>query len=130
MNMIGEGGDIKRENRGTMAGANQRHQFTVFLGRNIPGGGIVTEEMWRLFEEEVVAKALQGLGFTVTQARGGWSNPDTGELEREDSFVLVVIGEALDEAFAGASTIARHYKRRFRQNQVWITTSKVDLDII
>lgn len=113
-----------------MAESGERHQFTVFLGRNIPGGGTVTPEMWRAFEDEVIARALTGLGFTVTQARGGWSNPDTGELEREDSFVLVIIGEALEEAFAGASIVARHYKRRFRQSQVWITRSKVDLDIV
>ena len=113
-----------------MTGSNDRYQFTVFLGRNIPGGGTVTEELWRQFEEDVAAKALIGLGFTVTAARGGWSNPDTGELEREDSFVLVVIGEALDEAFAGASTVARHYKRRFNQSQVWITRAMVDLTII
>ncbi|MBX3500778.1 MAG: DUF3574 domain-containing protein [Alphaproteobacteria bacterium] len=102
----------------------------MFLGRNIPGGGTVTDEMWREFEDEVVAKALAGLGFSVTEARGGWSNPDTGQLEREESFILVVIGEALDEVFAGASVIARHYKQRFSQNQVWITSAKVDLDVI
>ena len=130
MNMNARRVDFKGSAGPGMTGSTERHQFTVLLGRDIPGGGTVTEAMWRLFEDEVVAKALRGLGFTVTQARGGWSNPDTGELEREASFVLVIIAEALEEAFAGASIVARHYKRRFRQSQVWITKSKVDLDII
>ncbi|MDP1862246.1 MAG: DUF3574 domain-containing protein [Gemmatimonadaceae bacterium] len=88
----------------------------LFFGRNIPGGGTVSDSAWSAFLAEVVTPRFPA-GFTVFRAEGQWRGAD-GAVEREASFVLEVHhpqGLPSDSVFAAIGT---EYCRRFRQEAV------------
>lgn len=88
----------------------------MFFGRNIPGGGTVSDSAWSAFLAEVVTPRFPA-GFTVVRAEGQWRGTD-GAMEREASFVFEVHhpqGLPPDSVFAAIGT---EYCRRFRQEAV------------
>ena len=88
----------------------------MFFGRNIPGGGTVSDSAWNAFLAEVVTPRFPA-GFTVFRAEGQWRGAD-GAIEREASVVFEVHhpkGLPPDSVFAA---IATEYCRRFRQEAV------------
>ena len=88
----------------------------LYLGRNIAGGGTVTEAAFRRFLDEDVTPRLPN-GFTVLDGRGQWREGAGAPITREATKVLVVAladereRQRLDE-------IADAYKARFRQKSV------------
>lgn len=87
----------------------------LFFGRNIPGGGTVSDSAWLTFLEEVVTPRIPS--FTVTRGQGQWKLAD-GTKDREDSMTLEVEhppGNPPDSVF---EAIAAEYIRRFNQEAV------------
>lgn len=88
----------------------------MFFGRNIPGGGTVSDSAWKVFLAEVVTPRFPD-GFTVLRSEGQWRGAD-GAIDREEGFVLEVHhprGLPSDSVFAA---IGAEYCRRFRQEAV------------
>jgi hypothetical protein len=96
----------------------------LFFGRDIPGGGKVSDAQWRDFVNTALAAAFPD-GFTIDDAEGAWRDARTGAAVREDSKVVFVEGDGT-AAFAGKlERIADAYKRRFHQDAVGIVTRPV-----
>ena len=88
----------------------------LLFGRDIRGGGTVSDSAWSAFLEEVVTPRLPA-GFSVMRAEGQWRGAD-GAIVRETGFTLEVHhppGIPPDSVF---EAIAVEYCRRFRQEAV------------
>ncbi|MBI4203473.1 MAG: DUF3574 domain-containing protein [Betaproteobacteria bacterium] len=97
----------------------------LFLGREIPGGGFVSDEEWAAFLSEVVTPHFPD-GLTIWRAQGQWLDP-RGNLVQEPVFVLEVFHRGGTDAEASVQAIAIEYKRRFRQDAVLRITAPIKL---
>ena len=97
----------------------------LYFGRDIPGGGVVTDSAWDAFLREVVTPRFPD-GLTVYRAEGQWRERD-GRIVREASYVLEVMHPAGPSADSDLREVAEAYKRRFRQEAVMRATSPVRL---
>jgi hypothetical protein len=97
----------------------------LYLGRSMPGGGMVSDEAWAAFLAEVVTPRFPG-GLTVLRGDGQWRDA-RGVLVREPSFVLEIIHPAGAAADAALDEIAAEYRRRFRQESVMRVRAPADV---
>ena len=88
----------------------------LFLGRDIPGGGTVSDADWAAFLEDVVTPRFPQ-GLTVWRADGQWRD-DAGRTVREPVLVVEVLHPPGAEHDRAVSEIADEYRRRFRQEAV------------
>lgn len=88
----------------------------LYLGRDIPGGGKVSEADWQAFMDEEVTPRFPD-GLTVWRAQGQWRGAD-GKLVREATFILEIFHEASAETEQSLEAIIAEYKKRFRQESV------------
>jgi hypothetical protein len=78
--------------------------------------GRVTAAQWQQFLAEVITPRFPD-GLTAWAAAGQWRNP-SGELQKEDSYVLHVV-HAEDQRFERAVLeVIDEYKTRFEQQSV------------
>lgn len=96
----------------------------LYLGRNIPRGGEVSDEQWAQFLGEIVTPRFPG-GFTVLSGNGQWQEK-SGTIAHERSFVLELLhpNDAVTES--AVSAVAAEYKRRFAQEAVLRVREQVD----
>jgi hypothetical protein len=84
-------------------------EYQLFFGRsNVP------DQAWTAFAAQVITPDLPS-GFTELEAEGQWMNPDTRQISRERSRVVIV---AVPDSPATAAAIARikdEYRQRFAQ---------------
>src|SRR5712675_612050 len=88
-------------------GLQKMVQAQLFFGRNIAGGGMVSDEEWRRFLDEEVTPRYPA-GFSVADIDGQYRNAGGG-IARERSKQLLIIGPGGDEAKLNA--IRDAYKR-------------------
>jgi hypothetical protein len=88
----------------------------LYLGRNVAGGGTVTDGAFRRFLDAEVTPRLPD-GFTVLDGRGQWRERDGGPITREATKVLVVALSDNRER-QRVDEIAEAYKARFLQKSV------------
>ena len=87
----------------------------LLMGRNIPGGGEVSDDDWRAFMADFVTPRFPN-GLTVLEGSGQWRGAN-GVIERERGKILMVLtGDTA--ASRAADEIMAEYKRRFRQESV------------
>ena len=92
----------------------------LYFGRDIPGGGTVTDSAWSAFLREVVTPRFPA-GLTIFRAEGQW-RMDDGTVVGEQSFVVEVIHPASPAVDTSLLEIAEEYKRRFNQEAVMRVT--------
>lgn len=95
----------------------------LFFGRNIPGGGTVSDSAFAAFVDEVVTPRFPA-GLSIFRADGQWRG-ESGRVEREQSVVVEVVHPTGPAAEADLREIADEYKRRFRQEAVLRVTMPV-----
>lgn len=88
----------------------------LYLGREMPGGGTVSDSAWAAFLAEVATPRFPD-GLTVLRGEGQWRD-STGVIVRESSFILEIYHPGDARADAAVEEIAAEYKRRFRQESV------------
>jgi hypothetical protein len=88
----------------------------LYFGRDIPGGGRVSDEEWSTFLREVVTPRFPD-GLTIVRAEGQWRDGQ-GRIITEPSTVVELMHPASAQADAAVEAIAAEYKRRFRQEAV------------
>jgi hypothetical protein len=102
-------------------GARQSGEVAELLfGRDIAGGGTVSEDQWRRFvDQEITPRFPQGI--TLIDAAGQWRDPTRSAVIREKSKLVMIAlaGEATDRD-QRLDAIAEAYKRRFRQQSVGV----------
>ncbi len=92
-------------------------QVDLYFGRNIPGGGEVSDAQWRQFLDEVVTPRFPD-GLSVLDVYGQWKSTRTGTIARERSKRLSIIVSDAAAAAANVEAIKAAYKQRFRQESV------------
>jgi hypothetical protein len=88
----------------------------LFLGRDIPGGGTVSDADWSAFLEEVVTPRFPQ-GLTIWHADGQWRD-EGGRTVREPVLVVEVLHPPGAEHDRAVAEIADEYRRRFGQEAV------------
>jgi hypothetical protein len=86
--------------------------FQLYLGRNIPTGGVVTDHQLAAFLRVDVTPRF--LGFTVQNALGYWKG------EPEDTVILTICCDECDQP--KVAEVAQLYKELFRQESVGVLT--------
>jgi hypothetical protein len=97
----------------------------LFFGRQIPGGGSVSDPDWTAFLAEVVTPRFPH-GFTVLRGDGQWMGAD-GAVVSEPSFVVEIDHPRSAAADAALDEIAAEYKRRFRQEAVMRVRTRAEV---
>ncbi|HET7234085.1 MAG TPA: DUF3574 domain-containing protein [Longimicrobium sp.] len=97
----------------------------LYFGRNIPGGGTVSDSAFAAFVDSVITPRFPD-GLTIFRADGQWRG-DGGHVEREQSVVIEVVHPAGPSAEGDLREIADEYKRRFRQEAVLRVTLPVHM---
>lgn len=93
---------------------NETQEWRLYMGANIPGGGVVTDEDFERFVRFEVDTRLDG--YTLyADARGAWK----GEQERV-RILLSIGGDGLK-----VQAVARAYAKAFGQECVMLTVSDI-----
>jgi len=96
----------------------------LLFGRDIPGGGTVSDQDWSAYVNEVVAVAFPD-GFTVSDAQGTWRDAKTGAAVHEKSKIVFIEQPSSAELAGRLERVADVYRRRFHQDAVGIVTREV-----
>jgi hypothetical protein len=86
----------------------------LYFGRDIPGGGFVTDQSWSSFAATVLTPAFPD-GFTAYEALGQWRNPQNGQIVHERSYVVETVGATSPARIA---TVVQAYRTAFHQISV------------
>ena len=92
-------------------------QVDLYFGRNIPGGGEVSDAQWRMFLDEVVTPRFPD-GLSVLDVYGQWKSTRTSTIARERSKRLSIIVPDAAAVATNVEAIKAAYKQRFRQESV------------
>jgi hypothetical protein len=103
-------------------GQQPARQELLYFGTHKPDG-TVTADDWSGYIEETFTRGFPD-GFTVWQASGQWRSA-SGELLREDSYVLSLVHPETAAAEASIQDFMTDYKARFQQEAVLRVTSDV-----
>lgn len=95
----------------------------LYFGRDIGDTAVVSDSAWAVFVREVITPEFPR-GATIWGATGQWRAPD-GTLVREPSFVVELVHPATSEAERRVEAVIAEYKRRFAQESVLRTVTKV-----
>jgi hypothetical protein len=93
----------------------------LFFGRKIKGGGFVTDADWTRFAADVITPNFPD-GFTAFDGEGQWRNPQTNEIARDPTKVLIVAVKRSPELAGRLQAVIDAYKSRYRQQSVGIVT--------
>jgi hypothetical protein len=98
-------------------GTRQMLVAELFMGRDIDGGGRVSDADWNSYVADSLARYFPD-GFTVIDGEGQWRDPATGVISHEDMKYVMVA--ATDNAITHnrLDQVVQDYKRRFRQQSV------------
>lgn len=98
--------------------AESYYRTELYMGRSIPGGGIVSDQAWEKFLGGVVTPLFPD-GFTVLAGRGQYREA-SGVIAKEPSYVLVFLYRKAGRkrARANIEKIRGEYKKLFAQESV------------
>lgn len=98
-----------------------QNKFRLYLGRNMPYGGFVSDIELDDFIDDNIVPIFDGL--TIYDVSGRWKEV------REDSIIVEIITDAPTASIA-IYKIANKYKERFHQESVLLTREPVDMELI
>ena len=93
----------------------------LFFGRDIAGGGTVSDADWQSFLDDEVTPRFPA-GLTVEDASGQWRSGAVIVREQSKRLTIILPGAADDEAKLAA--IRDAYKARFHQEAVLLSESQ------
>ncbi|MBD2054774.1 DUF3574 domain-containing protein [Oculatella sp. FACHB-28] len=102
-------------------------QTDLFFGRNIPGGGEVSEAQFQAFLDEVITSRFPA-GLTVFEADGQFQD-STGTIIEERSKVVRLLLDDTVESEAAIDEIITAYTQRFNQESVLIVVDE-DIEVV
>lgn len=113
----------------SLASCASYQRCDLFFGRDIPGGGQVSDQDWKGFSDSVIS-AYFPEGYTEWDAKGRWKDTETKETITEPTKVVTFFGKMSKDRSAAIDSIAQRYLRRFRQQSVLRTDSKAKVQFI
>lgn len=100
---------------GCRAGEQAAIVDSLYFGTAMPSGRVSADD-WQGFLAGVITPRFPG-GLTAFAATGQWQNA-SGELQKEDSYVLQVVHKDEAKYEAAVREVVDTYKSRFRQEAV------------
>jgi hypothetical protein len=91
----------------------------LYFGRSVAGRVPVSDAAWQAFVDGVVTPNFPD-GFTVLDAQGHWRNPQTGEIVREPTKLVIIGAPRAAPLRARIDTVTSTYKQRFAQQSVGV----------
>jgi hypothetical protein len=88
----------------------------LYFGRNIPGGGVVSDADWEAFLAEVVTPRFPA-GLSVFHGQGQWRNKNS-VIEKEEGLLLDLLHPDDAQSEQSVREIMTAYKTRFKQEAV------------
>jgi Protein of unknown function (DUF3574) len=101
-------------------------QTVIYFGRDIPGGGVVTDEQFSQFLTDVVTKEFPK-GLTAFDAYGQMQKDD-GSIEKQSTEVVLLVHEKNTANSEAVKRIIDAYRSSFGTPQVMRTTIPVDVE--
>jgi hypothetical protein len=101
----------------------------LYFGRNIPGGGQVSDSDWKNFSDTAIASRFSE-GYTELAAQGRWMDKATRKTITENTTVVILMGKNSKLRCRQIDSIAQLYSRRFNQDAVMRFDSKGYLKFI
>jgi len=99
-------------------------EVELFFGRDIPGGGRVSDADWADFAATVITPAFPD-GFSASDANGQWRDTESRKIVREPSEIVTIVAPQSPVLASKLAKIARAYRTRFHQQSVGIVTRQV-----
>jgi hypothetical protein len=96
-------------------------EVQLLFGRDIPGGGTVSDAQWSDFAATIVTPKFPD-GFSVTDSKGQWRDKQTGKIIREPSEVVVIVTAEEPTLESKIQKIVDAYRARFHQQSVGVVT--------
>lgn len=122
---LGDGAAAAEERGGCRAPLDAWTQVELYLGRDIPGGGTVSEQAFRRYLAEVVTPEFPD-GLTVLDGQGQFRNSG-GRIVREGTKVLLILVPDARAVKGRFDKVIARYKTRFNQESVIRVESPVCL---
>ncbi len=113
----------------SLASCASYQRSDLYFGRDIPGGGQVSEQDWKTFSDSVISTYFPE-GYTEWDAKGRWKDTETKETISEPTKVVTFLGKVSKQRNAAIDSIAQRYLRRFQQQSVLRTDSKSKVTFI
>lgn len=101
----------------------------LYFGRDIPGGGQVSEAQWQEFSDNVISRYFPE-GYTEWDANGRWADTETKKIIKEPTKVATFYGKPDKQRSRNIDSIAQQYLHRFKQQSVLRTDSKSHVKFI
>lgn len=101
-------------------------QTVIYFGRDIPGGGVVSDEQFATFLADVVTKEFPA-GLTAYDAYGQMQKDD-GSIEKQSTKVVLLVHEKTGANSAAVKKIIDAYRSSFGTPQVMRTTVTIDVE--
>jgi hypothetical protein len=101
----------------TQAGGSRALQADLLFGRDVAGRGPVTDAERATFLAEVVTPRFPD-GLTYWDTHGQWRDRASGDITREDSFVIRVVAPDTPATLTRLAEIRSTYIARFKQESV------------
>jgi len=98
-------------------------QADLFFGRDIAGRAPVTPAEQASFLADVVTPRFPD-GLTMWETYGQWRDPSTGQVGKEDSFVVRIVAPETRVTLERLSEIRSAYKQQFHQQSVGLVFSR------
>jgi hypothetical protein len=99
----------------------------LYFGQSKPGGGMITENEWKNFKENRIAKVFKE-GSTVLNGAGNWADPVTQKLISEPTFVVIYFHKNSPKLSRQIDSLRFWYKTKFQQQSVLRVDKKIKVD--
>ena len=106
---------VAQQGNNANVGSNWSRTELLF-GTAIRGGGVVTDEQFRVFLDSEITPRFP-LGLTILTGYGQFLN-STGVIQQERSFVLILYPQSSHDSNRKIEEIRTLYKSRFNQESV------------
>ena len=93
----------------------------LFFGRGIKGRAPLTDAEWAGFATHTITPNFPD-GFTVFDGEGQWRNPQTGNIARDPTKILLVAARRTPDLARRLSAVIDAYKTEFHQQSVGLIT--------
>ena len=93
----------------------------LFFGRDIKGRASLSDAEWSRFTDETITPNFPD-GFTVFDGYGQWRNPQTGQIARDPTKILLVAAKRGPDLAHRLTAVMDAYKQRFHQQSVGLIT--------
>jgi hypothetical protein len=101
----------------------------LFFGMNIPGGGRVSAEQWKNFNDSIIAPRFPE-GYTEYDAMGKWLDTATKETIAERTKVVTFIGKKSKRREALVDSVIQAYIHQYKQQAVLRVDMKYRAELV